>query len=91
VPSELVDRPKMGFRMPLGDWLRGPLREWSESLLGAASIRDAGLFRPEAVAALWSQHLRGTRNNEYRLWPVLMVQAWLQQASGQSAKSVSGN
>jgi asparagine synthase (glutamine-hydrolysing) len=78
VPAELVDRPKMGFRMPLGNWLRGPLRDWAESLLAPDLIRQSGLFRPEAVDRLWLQHLQGSRNNEHRLWPLLMVQAWLQ-------------
>ena len=77
LPRALVERPKMGFGVPIGDWLRGPLRDWAEDLLAPAKLAELGLFRAPQVAALWSQHLSGARNHEHRLWPVLMTQAWL--------------
>jgi len=77
VPRALIDRPKMGFGIPIGDWLRGPLREWAEELLSPGQLADSGLFRPDTVRSLWALHLSGARNFEHRLWPVLMTQAWL--------------
>ena len=87
LPRALVDRPKMGFGVPIGDWLRGPLREWAEDLLAPAKLRERGLFRAPEVAALWSQHLSGARNHEHRLWPVLMTQAWLDHEPDRGAKT----
>lgn len=76
-PAALVDRPKMGFRAPIGAWLRGALRDWAEDLLSPRRLAEGGLFRPEAVRALWRRHLVEGRPCQYQLWPVLMVQAWL--------------
>lgn len=78
VPRDLIERPKMGFGMPMNKWLRGPLREWAEDLLSVASIRRTGLLRPEVVQRLWKAHLAG-ENHLPRLWTVLMLQAWAQQ------------
>ncbi len=75
VPPSLSDRPKMGFGVPLGDWMRGPLREWAEDLLSASSLRD-GPLRAEPVRAAWAAHLGGSNNHQYLLWNVLMLQAW---------------
>jgi asparagine synthase (glutamine-hydrolysing) len=77
VPEKLVDRPKMGFAMPIGEWFRGPLRDWVEALLCREAVERTGLFSFDAVQSMWTQHLQRSRNNEYRLWPVLMAQAWL--------------
>lgn len=77
VPRQLVDRPKMGFGVPIGDWLRGPLREWAESLLDERRLREEGYLSPEKVRACWKEHLSGQRNFQYRLWAVLMFQSWL--------------
>lgn len=76
VPRALVDRPKMGFSIPLAEWLRGPLRDWAECHLSEARLRDRGL-RPELIRRTWHEHLSGERNWAYRLWAVLMLQEWL--------------
>lgn len=76
VPKELIERPKMGFSVPIGSWLRGPLRDWAEALLDEPRIRREGNFRPEPVRDLWSRHLSGEQNFQHQLWNVLMFQAW---------------
>jgi asparagine synthase (glutamine-hydrolysing) len=76
VPRSLIDRPKMGFGVPIDAWLRGPLREWAESLLTPARLASDGLVRVEPVRQAWREHLEGTRNWQYPLWTVLMLQAW---------------
>lgn len=77
VPRNLIDRPKMGFRLPIAVWLRGPLREWAEALLCPARLRQEGFFRPEPIAQKWAEHLSGRRNWQDALWAILMFQAWL--------------
>jgi asparagine synthase (glutamine-hydrolysing) len=83
VPRSLIDRPKLGFDPPVGAWLRGPLREWAESLLDEKRLRGEGLFRSEPIAARWREHLDGRRDHTYALWSVLMVQAWLDRVTTQ--------
>ncbi|HEX9964280.1 MAG TPA: asparagine synthase (glutamine-hydrolyzing) [Allosphingosinicella sp.] len=85
VPRALIERPKMGFGVPVGDWLRGPMREWAEALLDPRRLEQEGFFRPEAISAMWKAHLRGEVNEQYRLWIVLMFQAWLEQQQPTSA------
>ena len=77
VPRQLMDRPKMGFGMPVENWLRGPLREWAQSLLSPDHIRASGYFDPAIVTAAWNRHLAGQHNEQARLWPILMFEAWL--------------
>ena len=76
VPRELVDRPKAGFAVPIDSWLRGPLRDWAESLLSVSALRQSGVFDDEAVRGLWHRHLSGVEDAQYALWNVLMFQAW---------------
>jgi len=76
VPSELFDRPKSGFGVPVGDWLRGPLRDWAEDLLCEEALRRDGLIDPAPVRQAWAEHLSGRRDWTHRLWIVLMLMAW---------------
>jgi asparagine synthase (glutamine-hydrolysing) len=86
VPQELVDRPKMGFGIPIVDWLRGPLRSWAEELLDERRLRDEGYWHVQPVRQAWAEHQSGKRNWSPRLWSVLMFQAWL-QATKTNSKS----
>ena len=79
VPRALIERPKMGFGIPLDQWLRGPLRDWAGDLLAEDRLRREGYLRPEAITRTWHAHLRGEGGFGYRLWSVLMFQAWLQE------------
>ena len=77
VPDILIERPKTGFALPISDWLRGPLREWSEDLMGERRLRDEGYFRPDTVREMWNEHLSGQRDQGDQIWTILMFQAWL--------------
>ncbi len=78
VPARLTERPKMGFGVPIDAWLRGPLRDWAESLLSPEALAAGDMFRPEPIRDLWKAHLTGSAG-QYRLWPVLMFQSWRQR------------
>ena len=77
VPKKLIDRPKMGFDIPIGDWLRGSLKKWANDLLDEKKIREDGYFNAELVRKIWFEHQSGSNNMEHKLWPVLMFQSWL--------------
>jgi asparagine synthase (glutamine-hydrolysing) len=77
VPRELMERPKMGFGVPVGEWLRGPLRSWAEELLAESRLRAEGYFDAARVRGRWARHLAGQQDASDALWPVLMFQAWL--------------
>ena len=78
VPAGMVERPKAGFDPPVAEWLRGPLRPWASALLEPSRLRDEGYLRAGPVSRCWAEHLSGCRNWDYRLWGVLMFQAWLE-------------
>ncbi len=82
VPRELIERPKQGFGIPLGQWLRGPLRAWAEDLLDPARLNREGYLHSELIRQKWAEHLSGKRNWEHSLWSVLMFQAWLEKQQG---------
>lgn len=78
VPADLVTRPKMGFGVPIAEWLRGPLRSWAETLLDEQRLRTEGFFHPEPILLKWNEHLSGKRNWANQLWAILMFQSWLE-------------
>ena len=79
LPSTMINRPKQGFTIPLDEWLRGPLREWAESLLSPSSLAASGLINATNVRRTWAEHLSGRRNHQRAIWTILMLQAWLAQ------------
>lgn len=80
VPRELIERPKTGFGIPIGDWLHGPLRDWAEDLLSEKKLAAGGLLDPAPIRQAWVEHLSGRRDWTHRLWTILMLQAWREQA-----------
>ena len=82
VPRGLIERPKMGFGVPIDQWLRGPLMDWADALLSPAAIARHGLLRPEPIQAAWTAHRSRAQNMQYPLWTVLMLQDWLNREAG---------
>ena len=76
VPKNLTDRPKMGFGIPLNDWLRGPLRDWAENLLNEKKLSEEGFFNSKIIREKWEDYISNKNNSLYDLWNVLMFQAW---------------
>jgi len=87
VPRKLVERPKAGFGIPVGEWIKGSLRPWAEDLLDPASMRAEGWFDPAVVQRRWADHLSGRRDSTPALWSILMFQSWLRDQSDVAAKA----
>jgi asparagine synthase (glutamine-hydrolysing) len=81
LPADLIHRPKMGFGLPLADWLRGPLRPWAEDLLAPSTLRTQGLLAADEVRATWERHLSGHHDHTNEVWNLLVFQAWLAEWS----------
>ena len=79
VPRELIERPKMGFSVPVASWLRGPLKGWAEDLLGERRLEQQGYFQPDAIRRAWRAHQGGEANMQAQLWTALMFQSWLEE------------
>lgn len=90
VPASLVERPKMGFGIPVGQWLKAQLRPWAEALLDERLLREQGIFHPHSIRFAWKRHVSGASNWEYLLWIILMFQAWHAAASQRPAASSHG-
>ncbi|HUF66477.1 MAG TPA: asparagine synthase C-terminal domain-containing protein [Gemmatimonadaceae bacterium] len=82
VPRRLIERPKAGFGIPVGEWLRGPLRDWAESLLSERRLREEGLFDPAQVRRVWAEHQSGRFDRQFVLWSLLMFRAWRESSEG---------
>ena len=91
VPRELIDRPKAGFAVPVGEWIKGPLRGWAEDLLDPTLLRAQGWFDADVVQSRWRQHLTGQRDSLVALWAVLMFQSWLAAQEPPSAAGENGH
>jgi asparagine synthase (glutamine-hydrolysing) len=76
IPKKLIERPKMGFGVPIDSWLRGPLKNWTENLLSEKKLNEQGILNTNIIRKKWDEHLSGKRNWQYHLWGVLMFQAW---------------
>jgi asparagine synthase (glutamine-hydrolysing) len=82
VPEKYFNRPKMGFGIPLTQWLRGPLRDWTYETLSLKKIKDQGLLNERIVSQLLDNHMSKKEDNGYKLWDILMLQSWLEKENG---------
>ncbi len=82
VPGHLINRPKMGFGVPIDSWLRGPLKDWAEALLDESRLKREGFFHPAPIRQAWEDHLSGNRNVQYPIWVILMFGSWLENELG---------
>jgi asparagine synthase (glutamine-hydrolysing) len=90
VPRALIERPKMGFGIPIHTWLRGPLKGWAEELLDERRLAGEGYFRPGPIRAAWDAHQSGRVDMQYQLWAILMFQSWLEgQAAPEAAEGLA--
>lgn len=76
VPRDIIERPKLGFFLPIGQWLRGPLRDWAQGLLDPMRLREQGVLAPQPIAKMWAEHASGRRDWTLQMWTILMFQAW---------------
>jgi asparagine synthase (glutamine-hydrolysing) len=84
VPRELIDRPKQGFEVPIGIWLRGPLKDWAANLLEVNRLKSDGIFNAAVIDKTWRQHLSGRWNHGLALWNILMFQAWFDHSRSET-------
>ena len=88
VPDGLVNRPKKGFAIPVGDWVRGPLRDWAEDLLSEKRLKDEGYLNAGLVREQWSRHMKAMPGGDDATWQLLMFQEWLRSTSVESSGGV---
>jgi asparagine synthase (glutamine-hydrolysing) len=88
VPQSLMERPKMGFGVPIDTWLTGPLRDWAESLLDPSRLKSEGVLDPRPIRTMWEEHVSGRRRWHYHLWDVLMFQAWWEKQRSHKSLTV---
>ena len=79
IPANLYERPKKGFGVPIGKWIREDMKDWSKSLLSKNSIDNHGYFNSKLINQILDDHLKGKANNEYKLWNLLMFQTWYEE------------
>lgn len=77
VPAGIIDRSKQGFGIPVGTWLKGPLRPWAESLLDERRLREEGFLSPGPIRRKWAEHLAGTHDRQSEIWAAVVFQEWL--------------